>query len=117
MPKPSPKNAVDHETPDQSEAAAIEERSRGLLVSGEVISRKRRKIELSDGSHRYCITFGVLGGGTIYHIDTWSATPIPALCPEVGTKVEQPVRLKIFSTKSGSQVKLEFGDQMNEEHF
>lgn len=99
------------ETPDPKNPS-------GLLLSGQVLARKRRKIELKDGSFRWCITLCILGGGVLHTCDTWSPTPIPPDLPDVGQTLTMPVRQKIFTSKSGGTiVKLEFGQSGGEEDF
>jgi hypothetical protein len=90
----------------------------GLLLSGECIGRKRRKMALKDGGSRYVITLTLLGGGQMHNVDRWCDTAQPNDLPAIGEEVLLPVKLRHFTTKSGqSMSRLEFGPGSDGEDF
>ena len=99
----------------QSQENSLE--NTGLILSGIVSSRKRRKFDKKGGGFRCNIELGILTKDGMVPAERWADTPQPSDTPEMGIMVSLPVILQRYNTKSGSGVRLVWGSGQDSESF
>ncbi len=111
----TPKTAPETETGAQPPLTL--ETLDGLYLAGSVKGRQRRAFDKKGGGQRYAITLSVLTASGLYKPERWCDSPSPTDIPRVGEHVCLPVGMQYYTTRTGTAVRLVWGDLSQGEQF
>jgi hypothetical protein len=89
----------------------------GLYLAGTVNGRQRRAFAKKGGGERYAITLSVLTAQGLFKPERWCDSPSPTDTPRVGDHVCLPVSLQYYTTRTGTAVRLVWGEPTQGEQF
>ena|ERR1043166_6956147 len=89
----------------------------GIVLTGQVASRTRRKFEKKGGGFRYNIQLSILTKDGMVFAERWSDSMLPSDTPELGDTLPLPVRIQTYTSKSGTGMRLVWGPVQDSESF
>jgi hypothetical protein len=89
----------------------------GLYLAGRVNGRQRRMFDKKGGGQRYVIVLSVLTASGLFKPERWCDSPSPSDVPKVGEHVCLPVGLQYYASRTGTAVRLVWGNTSQGEEF
>jgi hypothetical protein len=89
----------------------------GLYLAGRVNGRQRRSFDKKGGGQRYAITLSVLTASGLFQAERWCDSPSPSDVPKVGERICLPVVMQHYTTRTGTAVRLVWGNSSQGEQF
>jgi hypothetical protein len=100
-----------------TDPAAVDLAATGLFVKGQVMGRTRRNFAKEGKDPRYNITLSILTQDGLHKLERWTDLPSPSDVPAIGELVNIKVALTYYTGRSGTGVRLQWGEAHGSETF
>ncbi len=112
-PRPATQDPAAAPTPARAPAPEGDLAGTGMFIKGRVTDRQRRAFDLKNGGRRWNIQVSVLTAEGLVKVERWADAPMPSDVPATGTMVTLPFRVIYYHTRSGTGVRLVWGENSN----